>query len=294
MSALCWTSGRHRSVLCGFPARGLGWAVFFFVGLWLGGCETGDDDDDSFATPDPALENQASYPGDFYQEILQSELFDKLEIEVDVMEGALPTTEAEDAFQEALDTLGETIDMLCNKPGGVDFLPITTISAPADKTEFSLEDVNDLELAHRDTYWHEGTMVLYFLYLAGHSDYDDPEAGTAVVGYAYHGSSMAIFMETVNTKPALLRPSLLKTVTVHEFGHQIGLVDNGADMQVVHDDPEHPPHCENSACMMYWLNNASSGLMDIISGEIPDFDDNCLLDIYSAGGKDARGLSQPN
>ncbi len=267
------------------------WTLAAAAFLW--GCPATSDDDSS-STPAPATENAYSYPGDYALELLTDDTYSSIEVEVDVMEGALPTAEAETAFQEALDTLTEFMGMLCNKPGGVTVMPFETIPAPADKTEFTIEDVNDLEAQYRDTYWHDTTMVLYFLYLNGHSDYDDEEAGTAVVGYAYHGTSMAIFMETVNAKAAALRPVLLKTVTVHEFGHQLGLVDNGIPMQVAHDDPEHPPHCDNSKCMMYWLNNGLSLLANLVSGEIPDFDDNCLLDIAAAGGKDARGLTQPN
>lgn len=263
------------------------------TGLIFSACTVDDDDDDS-ATPDPALENAFSYPGDYALQLLRADPYSKLVIEVDVMEGALATDDAENAFYDALDTLVEYVDFLCNKPDGIELLDIQTIPAPADKTEFTLDDINDLEAQYRDTYWDDSTMALYFLYVNGHSDYDNEEENTAIVGYAYHGTSMAIFMETVNSKAVPLRPVLLKTVTVHEFGHQLGLVDNGVPMQVPHDDPEHPPHCDNSKCMMYWLNNGISLVANLINNEIPDFDDNCLADIAAAGGKDGRGLTQPN
>ncbi len=269
---------------------------WLLIPLLHAGCATQVEDgaEDETPTPNPAIENAYTYAGDFALDLLRSDRFTRIDVEVDVMEGALPTSDAEQVFEDALETLTEFMDLLCDKPGGVSVLPIETIPAPVDKTEFTLQDVNDLEAQYRDNYWHDDTMVLYFLYLNGHSDYDDEEAGTAVVGYAYHATSMAIFMETVNSMAAPLRPTLLKTVTVHEFGHQLGLVDNGIPMQTPHDDPDHPPHCDNSKCMMYWLNNGISLIANLINGEIPDFDDNCLADIAAAGGKDARGIVQPN
>ena len=206
--------------------------------------------------------------------------------QIDVVDGAMPA-------QEAVDALLESINLLCNKPGGIEVsFPDDTIpSSEASNPEYSLDQINELELTWRNNYRQEDTAVLYFLYVDGHSDYDSDD--TSVVGYAYHGASMAVFMGTVNGYPAQrVRNDLVKTVTVHEFGHLIGLVDNGADMVEDHHDPDHEPHCENEDCMMYWLNNYS-GLIDILDETIPPFDDDCLADVAAAGGKDARGRPQP-
>jgi len=248
------------------------------------GSACGEGDDEGVLSPE--AQNQASYAGDFYADFLQAEPYSKLLVEIDVVDGAMPA-------QEAVDALLESINLLCNKPGGIEVsFPDDTIpSSEASNPEYSLDQINELELTWRNNYRQEDTAVLYFLYVDGHSDYDSDD--TSVVGYAYHGASMAVFMGTVNGYPAQrVRNDLVKTVTVHEFGHLIGLVDNGADMVEDHHDPDHEPHCENEDCMMYWLNNYS-GLIDILDETIPPFDDDCLADVAAAGGKDARGRPQP-
>jgi hypothetical protein len=250
------------------------------------GClpESGDPD---YSSQSPAQENADSLAGDFYDDFLTSK-YAKLVIEVDVMDGAAPD-------EEAFETLVDTITMLCNKPGGVEVRFPDDVIVPASSEAnptYTLDDINALEQQYRDSYTDGDTAVLYFIYVNGHSDYDNSD--TKVLGYAYHGSSMAIFMGTIMSYKPFTQPLLEKTVTVHEFGHEIGLVDNGADMVNNHLDPDssHGPHCSNGECIMYWLNNSS--IAKIISGELPDFDSDCLDDIAHAGGKDAHGVAQPD
>jgi len=248
-------------------------------------CSGGDDKED-----DPVQQNLDSYAGDFYADYLQDGTYTKLLIEIDVVSGAKPD-------QEAVDTLVENISMLCNKPGGIEVqFPDDTIGTDESlgpNPEYTYEAVEQLELQYRDNYTQGDTAVLYFLYLDGHSEFDNPDEGTAVLGYAYHGSSMAVFMGTILEYPTLVvQTDLVKRVTVHEFGHLIGLVNDPLDMVTGHADPDYPPHCDNSECMMYWLNSYSD-LRDIVDGEIPSFDDNCLTDVAAAGGKNALGRPQP-
>jgi hypothetical protein len=250
----------------------------------------GDDDasaGDDDASIDPKGASDASQAGDYADELLKAAPYARLLIEVNVMEGADP---APDAF----DTLVQRIEMLCNKPDGVTvMLPDDVIPAdPAagSNPQYTLAQIKALEATWRDHYTEGDQAVLYFLYVDGHSDYDTDEG--KIVGYAYRGTSMAIFMGTVEGQPLLSQPTLQKTVTVHEFGHEIGLVDDGTAMVTPHKDPDHGPHCDNSSCMMYWTNNSSA--LSLLTGDVADFDDHCLADIAAAGGKDARGLSQPD
>ncbi len=247
----------------------------------------GGDEGEGFGVSSEMDQNLASSAGDYWEDYLTEHDYSKLLIEIDYVEGAEPD-------QDAIDTLVETIEMLCNKESIEVSYPDDVIpSSESAGPEYTYDEVENMEIAWRDNYRGDDTAVLYFLYVDGNSEYDDEESGTAVLGYAYHGSSMVIFMDTIHSYPsAFVQSDLIKTVTVHEFGHLIGLVDNGLDMVNEHDDPDHPPHCDNPDCMMYWLNNYSS-IQDLLDGEIPDFDDNCLADIAAAGGKDARNKIQP-
>lgn len=256
-----------------------------------GDCDDASEDcsGDESPTPTPTAQERsdASEAGEFAADILSAATYSKLRIEVDVMEGATPD-------EEAFDTLVDYIKLLCNKPDGVTVnFPDDVIPADASAGENPLytgEQFKALEATWRDHYTQGDEAVLYFLYLNGHSQYDTSDS--QVVGIAYRGSSMVIFMGTVQAQSALIQPTLQKTVTVHEFGHEIGLVDNGIAMQTDHRDADHGNHCTDDSCMMYWTNNSSA--ISILGGDIPDFDDNCLADIAAAGGKDARGMDQPD
>lgn len=49
-----------------------------------------------------------------------------------------------------------------------------------------------------------------------------------------------------------------QTTLVHEFGHAVGLVNNGLPMVSDHEDTEHINHCTNEDCVMYWENDGTS------------------------------------
>jgi hypothetical protein len=51
-------------------------------------------------------------------------------------------------------------------------------------------------------------------------------------------------------------------------------------MQTPHEDPAHPKHDVNNACLMYWANNSSAGLANLLTGgTVPDYDANCRADL---------------
>ena len=83
---------------------------------------------------------------------------------------------------------------------------------------------------------------------------DDEYAGDPnVLGIAYRNTSMAIFQETIARHTGgALEPSAATvegTVAAHEFGHVLGLVNNGSPME--HQDEPHGRHCDNEDCLMY-------------------------------------------
>ena len=73
---------------------------------------------------------------------------------------------------------------------------------------------------------------------------------------------------------------------VHEFGHVMGLVDNGIPMVSDHLDPDHPRHCTNEECVMYWQNEGAADLRDFVqqmmsTGSLIMFGEECLDDTRS-------------
>lgn len=77
-----------------------------------------------------------------------------------------------------------------------------------------------------------------------------------------------------------------QSTLVHEFGHAIGLVNNGVKQVSSHHDSEHGAHCSNSDCVMYWQNEGASEMYDyivnyLVSGREVMYDAHCMEDITS-------------
>jgi len=85
-----------------------------------------------------------------------------------------------------------------------------------------------------------------------------------------------------------VRAFVEQTVLVHEFGHEIGLVDNGIAMETPHIDSAHGAHCTNQDCVMFWSNSGGNILNFIAnhmsSGSKMLFDANCLADVHAHYG----------
>jgi hypothetical protein len=182
-------------------------------------------------------------PGDSARSFLSDQRFTVLRLEVDYMKGYEPTA-------DALDSLRTTLKTHLNKSS----IQISTpTQIPAENGgPYSTDQVRGLEDEHRDHYTRaeSDTLHAYFLILDG--KYSDEN----VVGIAYYNTSMAFFGETIDEiSGGLNQPSQRKveaTVFRHEFGHNLGLVNNGIPPQEDHHDAEHGAHCTNDQCVMYY------------------------------------------
>jgi hypothetical protein len=223
-------------------------------------------------------ENQASAAGDWALDFLRSAPYDELVVEIDWISGNAPSTAATDALVAALTEL-------CDKPGGVRLVlddAVPGASAPV----WTREAVELIESRWRNHYRNPatGVAVLYVLYLDGSSDLDS--GSSRVLGYAYHGSSVAMFQDSIEDAGSglILQAKVEDTVIVHEAGHLLGLVDNGIAMQTDHRDPAHGAHDSDDQCIMYWTIDTSD-VVDILLNVQPDFDDACRADMIAAGGR---------
>ena len=118
--------------------------------------------------------------------------------------------------------------------------------------------------------------VIHILYLNG--EYEDNDQ---TLGLAYSGSSFALFKEKIEDSAFLLISStdIEKSVIVHEFGHLLGLVNNGYQSPHNHEDSQHPHHSDNDESVMYWAIE-SQDIGNQIDGEPPNnFDSDDLDDL---------------
>ncbi|MDP2310265.1 MAG: hypothetical protein Q8P18_29890 [Pseudomonadota bacterium] len=241
-----------------------------------------DSDTDTDEPPvdaDQRAENLASGPGDYAADFLAG-TYTSLQIEVDYVAGHAPDG-------AALEHLRSTLAELCDKPDGVEILlddEVPDQGSPA----WSYATAQALEVTWRDRYRSPdtGVAVMYYLYVDGHSE-SDTEAGR-ILGYAYHGSSLVMFAETMaDVSGGLLLglgASVEPTVLVHEAGHLLGLVNNGVDMVEDHQDTAHGHHDVSEDCIMFWAAETDA-IGDLLGAGTPDFDAECRADMRAAGGR---------
>ena len=243
----------------------------------------GHDPGEPPVTEDRKDENLNSYAGDFAHDILSSGTFTELIVEVDYVSGHAPDA-------GALAELKAVLEELCNKPVGVKIITDDEIP-PQGSPTWTYNSAEQLEVTWRDRYRDAstGTEVLYFLYLDGNSD-SDTSSGR-VLGYAYHGSSVVMFKETISSAGSggilgIGAADIEAPVIVHEAGHLLGLVNNGTNMVTPHQDTAHGHHCDNEDCLMYWAAETDVGISDmLLGGNKPDFDAECRDDMIANGGK---------
>lgn len=172
-----------------------------------------------------------------------------------------------------------------NKPDGITIVK-RTIPSPG-KSVYSFDDVKFLESAHRTLKTSGSQLTAFLLLLDG--DYSANSGSGKVLGIAYGSSSMALFEKSVQEfsgdvgQPSI---STLETAVMdHEFGHILGLVNNGTALQSSHQDTAHGKHCTNTNCLMYFNVETSDVIGNLLGGSVPGLDAACLADLQANGGK---------
>lgn len=216
-------------------------------------------------------------PNDF----LSGENYDRLIVEIASVQGFEPTG-------EALNNLKAFLESRLNKNGGID-LVAASIPSPG-KAVYSLDDIKKIEQDNRKLFPDPEDKKLTAWFFFADADYAENEGDSKVLGIAYGPTSMVIFEKTIREfsgdrgQPST--PVLETTVTEHEFGHILGLVNNGTKMVANHQDITHGKHCNNEDCLMYWAAEHSGPLINFLTGgKIPLLDQNCLNDLKNNGGK---------
>ena len=53
-----------------------------------------------------------------------------------------------------------------------------------------------------------------------------------------------------------------------------------------HEDTEHPKHCNNEDCLMFWATESSQGVDNMLNmTSAPELDSQCIADLQANGGK---------
>jgi len=159
---------------------------------------------------------------------------------------------------------------------------------PQDQETWTADEIIDLA----ETIWEQEessySQEFFIVFLKGSLD-DDGEPNESVLGVNVVGTPVIVVFKDVvmnSSSQPTVRRFVEQATLVHEFGHVVGLVDNGVPMVTDHLDPGHERHCINDDCVMYWLNEGANDLKDfaeqlILTESAVMYCDDCLDDTRS-------------
>lgn len=222
----------------------------------------------------PFETNNSVFPGDF----LAGTKYTKLVLEVGYVEGFEPTS-------TSLNNLVVFLNQRLNKPGGIT-ISKKLVPSPG-RAKIDADVIREIEKTQREkvTGGDQLTAWLYFV----DAEYATSTTGSKVLGVAYGPSSIAVFEKTVQEfTGGTGQPSeavLEMTILGHEFGHILGLVNNGTSMVSPHQDTGHAAHCSDPDCLMYYKAETQIIAGELVGEGVPALDANCIADLKAAGGK---------
>lgn len=254
--------------------RRRGYALVLLAAMLGGGCADPTSVDNAGDDGTPTTYDHSLAPGASARDLLADDDYDQLVVQVQYVDGFPPSA-------AGLQALEEFLDARLNKPGGITMLTPQALQISQQAT-YSAGDIRALEGTHRTEYTEGAALATYLLFLNGELD-----GGPTVLGVAYNNTSMAVFQEKIleNTGGPLEPPqqTVEAAVTRHEFGHIMGLVNNGSDMQVEHQDEPNGRHCDDPDCLMYFAVRTTDFIDELLNG-MPQLDQDCLDDLQANGG----------
>ena len=220
--------------------------------------------------------NSKTAAGDSAHAFLSGQQFPILSVEIDYMAGYEPD-------QQALDSLESFLQRHLNKTTINIGLP-TSIPG-GGQNAYSASDIISLEEQHRDHYTDAQSDTLWAYLIIVDGEYNTQN----VLGIAYYNTSMGFFGETIhNNSGGTGQPPRYKMEAIvfnHEFGHNLGLVNNGSPMQQDHQDEAHGKHCDVEECLMYYTVETTDFFANLFDGSIPDLQQFCNADLDANGGR---------
>lgn len=203
--------------------------------------------------------------------LLSASAYSSLDIQISYMPGYAPDS-------GSIGKLTAFLNAYINKPSGI---RVSVKPIPGSgKTVLTLSDIVKLEKQVRSVF--SGSAALAVHILIADADYNVPD----ILATSYWSTSICVFGKTAfaasRSAGQMAVDDLITTLFEHEFGHLLGLVNQGSPMQVNHRDLANGAHCDNRACLMYnTIENTGTGMYAVI----PTFDDNCRSDLKANGGK---------
>jgi hypothetical protein len=132
------------------------------------------------------------------------------------------------------------------------------------RTSWTIEQIFDLASNLAGGIWNlpqtSTSAEFYVLFLNGYFT-ENGVTNQKVIGLSIGGTPViAVFKDVISTSGfTTLTQTFIEQVTlVHEMGHAMGLVNKGVPMVTGHEDADHPHHCTNEDCVMFWENDTTN------------------------------------
>lgn len=164
----------------------------------------------------------------------------------------------------------------------------TSIDEPT-KSSLDVDELLAIAERHRDVKNSADTASFYVLFVNAKFKDTAMMVRDDILGVSIGKTGViAMFKPVIESTKSILTPNLERfveqTTLTHEFGHAIGLVNNGAPNIASHHDSAHGAHCSNDQCVMYWQNEGASAAIEfarkyLTTGNAIVFDADCLADI---------------
>lgn len=229
---------------------------------------------------------------------------DSITVDVAYEPGAEPYTVEDEGKTPCWRILYDNIEALVESRGTKVFVPdalqaMNTIPEQ-DRGSWTTQDIVDLARTLWGASPAEENVIIHVLFLNGY--YEDAQgANPQLLGVSYSGTSLLVIFKDVvasSSKRPEIRRYVEQATLVHETGHIFGLVNNGIPMITPHEDLDHPMHCTNTTCAMYWRNE---GIVDYLAyvgqiaatGSLVLYCDECLDDARSFGSQALSHLLVP-
>jgi hypothetical protein len=159
-------------------------------------------------------------------------------------------------------------------------------------TSFTVDAILSIATAHWTSPSTETRRVFYVLFLEGSFNQDGADQ-TAVLGVSLGDTGIIAMFKPVIRSTGLEATSIPRlveqVVMIHEFGHAVGLVNNGVPLSSAHQDTTHGAHCSNADCAMYYTVDGYNEIVDFINRRVQGagtvlFGSECLEDTRAASG----------
>jgi len=236
-----------------------------------------DDSTDNSAALNVAANRQQT--GSSANDLLSDRRFKSMVVEIVYVTGFEPSS-------TAINNFVSFITARTYKPNGISVVK-RGIPAPGN-SPYTDQEIINIENSNRTKYNNSDQIAVWAFFADGKSSKDTD--ASLILGTAYRNTSFVIFEQTIqNLSDSPLEPnrSLLETAVIsHEFGHILGLTNLGTPLKSDHEDAEHPKHCIEKTCLMYWSSETGGGISNMLSGgTVPELDAQCLADLRANGGK---------